>query len=260
MSWHFSRVLEEDFSLASSSVGVPYAPSSLTPTALDGSSKGSAKITCRRFRFGTMYVPSMDARGEALLTWFRGVFPARTSRVPARVKGLQASGAGSGSILHVSSGRLRRPGLSSKTPRIYALAALTSSSGTLPPSGMMRAGEYWAQPMSARLTSADECGSLPTPTTAGNEMSPCMERWPAHSRLAALRGRVLPTPAAILYGHNKGGAQGRKGKERPSVDVLTGGPWISFREWMMGWPIGWTGLEPLGTARFLEWLRWHGTS
>lgn len=29
-------------------------------------------------------------------------------------------------------------------------------------------------------------------------------------------------------------------------------------EWLMGWPIGWTGLEPLETGRYQEWLDWHG--
>tara|TARA_R110000824_G_scaffold20457_4_gene76997 strand:- start:892 stop:1170 length:279 start_codon:yes stop_codon:yes gene_type:complete len=31
--------------------------------------------------------------------------------------------------------------------------------------------------------------------------------------------------------------------------------WI---EWLMGWPIGWTGTRPLETAKFRRWLRSHG--
>ena len=31
-------------------------------------------------------------------------------------------------------------------------------------------------------------------------------------------------------------------------------------EWLMGWPIGWTGLEPLATDRFQRWLELHGIS
>lgn len=31
-------------------------------------------------------------------------------------------------------------------------------------------------------------------------------------------------------------------------------------EWLMGWPIGWTGLEPLGMDRWREWHRQHGGS
>jgi hypothetical protein len=29
-------------------------------------------------------------------------------------------------------------------------------------------------------------------------------------------------------------------------------------EWLMGWPLGWTALEPLETDKFLEWLSKHG--
>ena len=29
-------------------------------------------------------------------------------------------------------------------------------------------------------------------------------------------------------------------------------------EWLLGWPIGWTALEPLATDRYQRWLRLHG--
>jgi DNA (cytosine-5)-methyltransferase 1 len=39
----------------------------------------------------------------------------------------------------------------------------------------------------------------------------------------------------------------------------SGGPlnptWV---EWLMGWPLGWTALEPLAMDRFQQWLRLHG--
>jgi hypothetical protein len=31
-------------------------------------------------------------------------------------------------------------------------------------------------------------------------------------------------------------------------------------EWLMGWPMGWTGLQPLETDKFQEWLRQHSPS
>jgi hypothetical protein len=38
-----------------------------------------------------------------------------------------------------------------------------------------------------------------------------------------------------------------------------GGPlnptWV---EWLMGWPLGWTGCEPLGTGKFQQWCDSHG--
>ena len=29
-------------------------------------------------------------------------------------------------------------------------------------------------------------------------------------------------------------------------------------EWLMGWPLGWTGLKPLETDKYQQWLEWHG--
>ena len=31
-------------------------------------------------------------------------------------------------------------------------------------------------------------------------------------------------------------------------------------EWLMGWPIGWTGLAPLETDKFQQWYERHGMS
>lgn len=102
---------------------------------------------------------------------------------------------------------------------------------------------------------------------------------------------VFPTPTAKNYGTNQGGGAGRVGKVRPSLQTMarrdmwptpmksdaTKGKGSVFArgnatlqkaaggllnpDWeeshLMGWPIGWTALEPLATARFLEWLLWH---
>jgi len=32
-------------------------------------------------------------------------------------------------------------------------------------------------------------------------------------------------------------------------------PWV---EWLMGWPVGWTDLKPLETAKFRKWPHSHG--
>jgi hypothetical protein len=162
---------------------------------------------------------------------------------------------------------------------------LSSSCKTLPAWGFMRDGVCSELKTSERPILEKGCGLLPTPTGAGNEMSPSMSKWPGHRRLMEFYSRLpspratdadrggrgdllqawrdnsnshfsLPTPTA--RGNNRGGAAGRTGKKRPSLESLTGGPWISFREWMMGWPIGWTALQPLETARFQEWRDWHG--
>lgn len=56
-----------------------------------------------------------------------------------------------------------------------------------------------------------------TPTAKGNMLSPAMQRqWPGSRAMAAL----LPTPAANSYGSNQGGAAGRTGPVRPSLDSM----------------------------------------
>lgn len=69
---------------------------------------------------------------------------------------------------------------------------------------------------------------------------------------------MLPTPTAQLYGSNQGGAAGRTGPKRLSLEGRTGGVFIALREWMMGMPIGWTASEPLEMLKFQQWLRSHG--
>ena len=72
---------------------------------------------------------------------------------------------------------------------------------------------------------------------------------------------ILPTPTAKAYGYNQGGSSGRVGKRRYSLDHLArqdGLNPLPLREWMMGWPIGWTALDALGTDRFRQWQRSHG--
>jgi hypothetical protein len=32
----------------------------------------------------------------------------------------------------------------------------------------------------------------------------------------------------------------------------------AFSEWLMGWPLGWTDLKPLGTGKFQQWQQQHG--
>jgi hypothetical protein len=32
----------------------------------------------------------------------------------------------------------------------------------------------------------------------------------------------------------------------------------NFCEWLMGWPVDWTALEPLATDKYRQWWRLHG--
>jgi hypothetical protein len=108
-------------------------------------------------------------------------------------------------------------------------------------------------------------------------------------------GSLLPTPSAKSYGTNQGGAMGRVGPVRPSLETMarrgiwptpqafdatgiTGNLWErktkggcsnlkdvvggklnpTWVEWLMGWPLGWTDCEPSETARFRQWFEQFG--
>ena len=320
MSWHFSRAMVEGFSEENSLDGAAFARWKSMPTAHDDSSSAKMKATCHVSPFGMMFVPSTAAPGEALLTWYLAGFPARTSVRLDSEKALMASTPGCGERWLAS---FQKPDPSlylSKIRRICVLADLSECSKTLTAWGTTRRGVCLERKIVELRIRENACGLLPTPTTVGNELSPAMQKWPAHQRLMELLGRFklptlrasrwgpedshgntsnwlclrdalacpptprasdadrggrgdllqawrgnknshlksLPTPTANRYGSNRGGANGRTGTIRPSLGALTGGPWISFREWMMAWPLGWSGSAPLGTDRFQQWFDWHG--
>lgn len=222
-----------------------------------------------------------------------GGFPARTSPALDAAQVSPENDLDFGSRCSASLARFCLRSSLPKTPRGFALADLTSCSKGLPAWGLMRRGVCSELITSVRRTSEIECGSLlPTPTGAGNEGSPSMQKWPAHRALSAL---MLPTPIASDRNGDRqrgAGSIARGGGRRLTLDMLptpttrdwrsgaaseatharnarplnevahregvTGGLFIALREWMMGWPLGWSASEPLATDRFRQWQRSHG--
>jgi hypothetical protein len=84
-------------------------------------------------------------------------------------------------------------------------------------------------------------------------------------RTVATGSGSWPTPvASMAKGSSPGSLIRKSGRDRSrdrldhAVMALHGGPlnpeWV---EWLMGWPIGWTDLRPLGMGRFLLSWRTH---
>jgi len=296
VSWHFLLGQEEASWEGSCLVGAPSALSRLMPTAAACSSLGSETATSNPSRSGMTSARSTAGPGAATSMSSAGASHARTSPAPGRAQVSVAHAAASGLSSLASLAKYDRASRSWRTAQISLLADSTSSSVTWPRSGTMLDGTCWELATSAPRTSETASGSwLPTPTGAGNEESPSMLKWAGHRRLAEMRapplptplasdhkgasarsGRgkrhggprlspelaqargYLPTPTATLYGSNQGGAMGRTGPKRPSLEGRTGGVWLALREWLMGWPIGWTACAPLATDRFRQWFDSHG--
>lgn len=169
MSWHYSLALVAAFSEECSSAGEPSALWRSTPTALDDSCSDRMKDTCHRSPFGMMFVPSTDARGEALLTWFLAAFPARTSaQRTATGQGSTARKAGSGESLRGSFARYDRSMSSWRTAQISLLGASDECLETWPRWGLMVDGACYPQKPLEHGTCESGSGLLPTLTVSGN--------------------------------------------------------------------------------------------
>lgn len=168
------------------------------------------------------------------------------------------------------------------------------SSQALRKRGSMCDGKLFLLPMLELLTFAKGSGYMPTPTVndsrGGRNKTSRRSIESNHHDGTTLTDfvTIFPTPSASAYGTNQGGSAGRVGKVRPSLETMAkqvlwptirasdgshSGPnqrdskgrpavggklnptWVA---WLMGWPIGWTALEPLAMDRFRQWLQKHG--
>lgn len=130
-----------------------------------------------------------------------------------------------------------------------------------------------------RPTEESESGLWPTPTCGGGgqtlpegttpqgktpegrKQTVCLERY-----VQQVERKIWPTPTATAHkgwskNHNRASTDDRLDYtvEREASESGTLGRLNpQFVEWLMGWPIGWTELQPLATDRFQEWQRQHG--
>ena len=160
---------------------------------------------------------------------------------------------------------------------------------TWPKAGLMLSGVAYPQPKQEPRIAVIDGGLLPTPTdvSKGGGSSRSGERINETPTLQGMaRKGIWPTP----HGFSKDGkSNGPSGNElgravnrfaTPTVQdaANNGGPsqydrnslplnaqvggslnptWV---EWLMGWPLGWTDLEPLEMDKFQQWLEQHGIS
>ena len=235
MSWLFSRALVAEYSAANSLDGAPFAPSSGTPTPQAYLWRDKTMDAWNRFPSGMTSAPLTDDRGEALLKWYREDFLAPTSALPDEEQESTDRQAPCGSTWRELSVRFDRNSSSWKTVQCLFDEDLPESSLTLPRWGMMRGGELWERTMSALPTGETEFGLLPT---------------------------VLQSDATGTGRNRYVGSQAYRGGK--AIEGLRTSPtdpqYIhpDFAEWMIGWPIAWSALEPLETPKFRQWCDSHG--
>lgn len=286
MSWHFSRALVEAYSAGISSDGDASAPSNSTSTQGMCWSPGKTTGVSRRSRSGMIYEPLTDDRGAVLLTWCLEDSRAKTSARAEGGRELTEDGLASGLKWRELSVRYDRGTSSWKTHRCLFAEVLRESWVIFPKWGRMTAdGACWERvtlPLRIYAGAAGLSRSWPSPLARDWKDTPGMAL-EGTNRNGTLRRRTDTLPRAVWNAARKmyptprateGGpdyAKQKRGKRTgqstsPSLATIVameGGPFLgplnpTFREWLMGWPIGWTEKKPLATGRFREWLHSHG--
>lgn len=122
------------------------------------------------------------------------------------------------------------------------------------------------------LTAAVQAATWPTPTVCGNYNRNGASATSGDGLATAVTQRTWPTATATATAtaskgwspnHNRAMTDDRldysveresfrPGQQTPPMRLNP--EWV---EWLMGWPIGHTALEPLATDRYHEWLRQH---
>ena len=235
MSWLYSRALVEEYSEGICLDGVQCALWNGTHTPRAFWLPARMTEACRLSRSGMTYRLLTEGHGEALLTSYLEASRARILAQPERAQALTESEAECGRTWPASFARWSRDTSLWKTPQCSLDGGSGAFSEIWPRWGTMRDGECWELTKSERHTSGTGFGLWPTPTAndAKNSTLP-----PAAKQWDSIPGKLL----------RDGGIEIRQmGHLNPA--------WV---EWLMGWPIGWTDLKPLGMDKFRQWRQLHG--
>ena len=227
MSWLFSRALVEAYWEEKSSGGEPSVLLNGNPIQQAYCAPDKMTVFSRLSQFGMMFKPLTESRGEELLMLYLEDSHAKTLVQQEKEQELKDSGAVCGSTWLESLEKPNQLTLSLKTPLCSALEDSVQSSTILPHWGTMLNGECYHQAPLALTTREPECGSL------------------------------LPTPTC--HNAKEGAYPAEYSRKTPTLATHVGGKiHPEFTEWMMGWPLGWTDLKPLATAKYPSVLRRPG--
>jgi hypothetical protein len=209
MSWLYSRALVEEYLGENSLDGEQSVLSSgnNTPQAYCAPDKmtGFSRLS----RFGMMYKPLTETRGEELLMSYREDFLAKTSPLRGGGLALMENEAECGEKWRGSFTKYDPSSCSWKTHQCSLLGDLDEFLETWPQWGLMRDGECWEQRTLERHTRGTESGLSPngvdtfhTPNTTGLDGG-------SNSRKALKKRKEMwPTPATKGYGHAAEGMVG----------------------------------------------------
>lgn len=231
MSWYFSPEQAAAAWQATSLGGDRSVTSSEITTALLSSMPESGTEFYQRLRSGRTLEPLTDDRGAA--RWISSLPDSLVSHLADKEKENQIKTREmDGLIPSESLGKWDRDSRFWRTCQVCLITnTLDRFSGTWPRQGTMWNGECWERPTLEPPTVGKDCG------------------W------------SVPTPSAVDW---KGSGYPRNGRG-PNNNLRD---WFKFHykaqyplvvpvEYLMGWPIGWTDLEPLAMDKFQRWQQQH---
>jgi hypothetical protein len=222
-----------------------YALSRSSPIAAKSCSNGNGTESCPASPFGTTSEPSTERHGEGGLMLCAEDSPAQTFHPPAPWLESQERKAAYGSKWPEWFAKFD-PILSSwKILQISLFADLDESLETWPRWGIMHDGVCSELATLPLPTSESESGYWPTPT-ASDSIRMKLKR-PSHEK-------------NLANNKSKGHGAGLASSSLPAQLAVQIGAFLHpiLGEWLMGFPMGWTDLNPLAMDKFQQWLDSHG--
>ena len=202
----------------------------LNLTAEKSYSKDNETESCQSSQSGMMSAPSTELRGEEKSMSSAGVFLAKTSQQQERELESRENGADYGQKWPESLAKYDPNTSSWRTHQCLLFEDSTECLEIFSRWGMMHDGELYPLQIATLHMKEKEFGL-----------------------------EVFYTPTARDWkGMSGKGFRERHGEKKNLADFLGGIPNPEFSEWLMGWPIGWTGLKPLEMDKFQSWLQQHG--
>lgn len=295
MSWLFSQALVAEYSDRISWGGTQSAQLNVMPTQHKFWRNDKTMEFSRLSQFGLTLQLLTENHGGELLTLYLADFHAKTSVPQVKAQGSMESALCFGQKWHELSVKYDLNTCSWKTHQCLFPEDLPESSVTLPKWGMTHNGHVFQHLTLERPISVTESGLLPTPkaTDSRSRTSPSdflrkspgletvVNMWPTpkasdwnkrgnvspHPR-NGLAGAVMNFPTPTASDANKWSNESLEERQTKGRQVRlntavapeggNGGrlnpDWV---EWLMGWPIGWTGLKPLEMDKFQLWLKAH---
>src|SRR5690625_144498 len=218
MSWHFSRALVEEFSGACSSETTLCA----LLNEMSGVDMFSFNVKTNEYslhsQYGMTSAHLMENLGVELWTWFLEDSPVKRSLLLQEEETLQRKIYG-----EKCTGLSEKYALHSSLEKMFPKSRSRKQKQTLKVKVIESNTSNFQRQTWVQTTYGADIGYLHTPTTMANFAAPSMQKHKSCQNYVTVFGKVNHLNM----------------------------------EWLMGWPTGWSGTEPLEMGKFQLWLQSH---